>query len=66
MRTKTRMGMGMRAMTCADCSFALAYGATILLNMSPLCLKRGYHYGLCGKNDTGMSTLMHAITDGQV
>ncbi|KAH6919239.1 elongation factor 3 [Coprinopsis sp. MPI-PUGE-AT-0042] len=31
-----------------------------------LRLKRGHRYGLCGKNGTGKSTLMRAITNGQV
>jgi elongation factor 3 len=42
------------------------YGAKILLNTATLRLKRGHRYGLCGKNGTGKSTLMRAITNGQV
>jgi elongation factor 3 len=38
----------------------------IRLNTATLRLKRGHRYGLCGKNDTGKSTLMRAITNGQV
>ncbi|KAK0183780.1 hypothetical protein F5146DRAFT_1079629, partial [Armillaria mellea] len=38
----------------------------ILLNTATLRLKRGHRYGLCGKNGTGKSTLMRAITNGQV
>lgn len=49
-----------------DCTFSLAYGAKILLNTATLRLKRGHRYGLCGKNGTGKSTLMRAITNGQV
>ena len=49
-----------------DCQFSLAYGAKILLNDAVLRLKRGHRYGLCGKNGTGKSTLMRAITNGQV
>ncbi|KAI5117797.1 hypothetical protein M0805_002184 [Coniferiporia weirii] len=49
-----------------DCTFSLAYGAKILLNTAKLRLKRGHRYGLCGKNGTGKSTLMRAITNGQV
>ncbi|XP_006458613.1 hypothetical protein AGABI2DRAFT_200379 [Agaricus bisporus var. bisporus H97] len=49
-----------------DCQFSLAYGAKILLNTAKLRLKRGHRYGLCGKNGTGKSTLMRAITNGQV
>jgi len=49
-----------------NCQFSLAYGAKILLNTATLRLKRGNRYGLCGKNGTGKSTLMRAITNGQV
>ncbi|EKM56053.1 uncharacterized protein PHACADRAFT_257098 [Phanerochaete carnosa HHB-10118-sp] len=49
-----------------DCQFSLAYGAKILLNTATLRLKRGNRYGLCGRNGTGKSTLMRAITNGQV
>jgi elongation factor 3 len=47
-----------------NCQFSLAYGAKILLNTANLRLKRGHRYGLCGKNGTGKSTLMRAITNG--
>lgn len=47
-----------------NCQFSLAYGAKILLNTATLRLKRGHRYGLCGKNGTGKSTLMRAITNG--
>lgn len=49
-----------------NCQFSLAYGAKILLNTATMRLKRGRRYGLCGKNGTGKSTLMRAITNGQV
>jgi elongation factor 3 len=49
-----------------NCQFSLAYGAKILLNTATLRLKRGHRYGLCGKNGTGKSTLMRAITNGLV
>ncbi|KAI0261718.1 P-loop containing nucleoside triphosphate hydrolase protein [Gloeopeniophorella convolvens] len=49
-----------------EAEFSLAYGAKILLNTATLRLKRGHRYGLCGKNGTGKSTLMRAITNGQV
>lgn len=49
-----------------NCQFSLAYGAKILLNTATLRLKRGHRYGLCGKNGTGKSTLMRAITNGYV
>src|SRR3984957_4564409 len=48
-----------------NCQFSLAYGAKILLNTATLRLKRGHRYGLCGKNGTGKSTLMRAITNGK-
>jgi elongation factor 3 len=48
-----------------NCQFSLAYGAKILLNTAKLLrLKRGHRYGLCGRNGTGKSTLMRAITNG--
>ncbi|KAJ7786838.1 hypothetical protein B0H14DRAFT_3506307 [Mycena olivaceomarginata] len=46
--------------------FSLAYGVKILLNTAVLRLKRRHRYGLCGKNGTSKSTLMRAITNGQV
>ena len=49
-----------------DCKFSLAYGNKVLLNQTSLKLKRGYRYGLCGKNDSGKTTLMRAIADQQV
>jgi len=49
-----------------DCKFSLAYGNKVLLNQTTLKLKRGYRYGLCGKNDSGKTTLMRAIADQQV
>ena len=48
------------------CDFSLAYGAKILLNNTYLHLKRGKRYGLCGPNGCGKSTLMRAISKGQV
>lgn len=48
------------------CEFSLAYGAKILLNNTYLHLKRGKRYGLCGPNGCGKSTLMRAISNGQV
>ena len=49
-----------------NCTFSLAYGAKILLNMATLRLKRGHRYGLCGRNGSGKSTLMNAIVNNQV
>jgi len=49
-----------------DCQFSLAYGNKVLLNQTVLKLKRGYRYGLCGKNDSGKTSLMKAIADQQV
>ncbi|KAF8593314.1 hypothetical protein BDV93DRAFT_587001 [Ceratobasidium sp. AG-I] len=40
--------------------------SSILLNTATLRLKRGSRYGLCGRNSSGKSTLMRAITNGQV
>jgi len=49
-----------------DCTFSLAYGNKVLLNQTQLKLKRGYRYGLCGKNDSGKTSLMRAIANQQV
>ena len=49
-----------------DCQFSLAYGNKVLLNQTKLKLKRGYRYGLCGKNDSGKTSLMKAIAAQQV
>jgi elongation factor 3 len=49
-----------------DCNFSLAYGNKILLNSTNLKLKRGYNYGLVGKNDCGKTSLLRAIANGQV
>ena len=49
-----------------DCEFSLAYGGKILLNCARLHLKRGKRYGLCGPNGVGKSTLMRAISNGQL
>ena len=49
-----------------DCQFSLAYGNKVLLNQTQLKLKRGYRYGLCGRNDSGKTSLMRAIANQQV
>eukprot|EP00245_Coleochaete_scutata_P011263 TRINITY_DN414_c0_g1_i3.p1 TRINITY_DN414_c0_g1~~TRINITY_DN414_c0_g1_i3.p1 ORF type:complete len:1054 (-),score=299.78 TRINITY_DN414_c0_g1_i3:701-3862(-) len=49
-----------------NCEFSLAYGGKILLNNARLWLKRGHRYGLCGPNGCGKSTLMRAISNGQL
>ena len=49
-----------------DCQFSLAYGNKVLLNQTTLKLKRGFRYGLCGKNDSGKTSLMRAIANQQV
>mmetsp|Transcript_46693 Transcript_46693/g.106563 ORF Transcript_46693/g.106563 Transcript_46693/m.106563 type:complete len:1075 (-) Transcript_46693:124-3348(-) len=49
-----------------NCEFSLGYGAKILLNNTRLHLKRGMRYGVCGYNGCGKSTLMRAISNGQV
>ena len=49
-----------------NCHFTLAYGSKILLHNADLKLLRGRRYGLLGGNDSGKSTLMRAIANGQV
>lgn len=49
-----------------DCEFSLAYGAKTLLVQSRLKLIKGKRYGLVGGNGTGKTTLMKAISKGQV
>lgn len=46
--------------------FSLAYGTRMLLNKTNLRLLKGHRYGLCGRNGTGKSTLMRAISKGQL
>lgn len=46
--------------------FSLAYGALVLLDRARLHLVRGSRYGLCGRNGVGKSTLMRAISKGQL
>jgi elongation factor 3 len=36
-----------------NCEFSLAYGGMILLNKANLKLKRGFRYGVCGRNGVG-------------
>lgn len=49
-----------------NCKFTLAYGTKILLFNTEMRLKRGYRYGLLGKNDCGKTTLMRSIAEGKV
>lgn len=49
-----------------NCKFTLAYGTKILLHNATMKLNRGCRYGLLGGNDSGKSTLMRAIANGQV
>ena len=49
-----------------DCQFTLAYGNKILLHNTRMKLNRGYKYGLLGGNDSGKTTLMRSIANGQV
>ena len=49
-----------------NCHFTLAYGSKILLHNADLKLLRGRRYGLLGGNDSGKTTLMRAIANGQV
>lgn len=46
--------------------FSLAYGSKILLNNSHLHLKRGYKYGIISEKSAGKTTMMRAISNGQV
>lgn len=48
------------------CKFSLAYGSKVLLNNTELRLKRGFRYGLLGPNESGKTTLLRAIANGQV
>ena len=49
-----------------DLQFSLAYGSNILLNNSRLHLKKGYKYGIIANKSAGKTTMMRAITNGQV
>jgi elongation factor 3 len=49
-----------------DCEFTLAYGTKILLHNTKLKLKKGFKYGLLGRNDCGKTTLMRSIAEGSV
>jgi elongation factor 3 len=49
-----------------NCEFSLAYGNKVLLRKTNLKLKRGFKYGLIGKNDSGKTSLMRAIADHRV
>jgi len=49
-----------------NCTFTLAYGTKILLHNTKMKLKRGKNYGLLGGNDSGKTTLMRSIANGQV
>ena len=46
--------------------FKLAYGGKILLNTTNFHVRRGRIYGLLGHNGCGKSTLMRAISSGQL
>jgi len=46
--------------------FSLAYGSKILLNNSKLHLKKGYKYGIISEKSAGKTTMMRAISNGQV
>lgn len=46
--------------------FKLAYGGKILLNTTHFHVRRGRVYGLLGHNGCGKSTLMRAISSGQL
>jgi elongation factor 3 len=46
--------------------FSLAYGSNILLNNSRLHLKKGFKYGIIANKSAGKTTMMRAISNGQV
>ena len=46
--------------------FSLAYGSKILLNNSKLHLKKGFKYGIISEKSAGKTTMMRAISNGQV
>ena len=45
--------------------FSLAYGSNILLN-KVVALKKGYKYGIIASKSAGKTTMMRAISNGQV
>ncbi|KAJ8906757.1 hypothetical protein NDN08_003245 [Rhodosorus marinus] len=49
-----------------DCKFSLAYGNKVLFNNTRMKLNRGLRYGLIGGNESGKTTLMRSIANGQV
>ena len=49
-----------------DLQFSLAYGTNILLNNARLHMKRGLKYGVIASKSAGKTTMMRAITNGQV
>jgi elongation factor 3 len=49
-----------------NCQFSPAYGNKIVLNNTQLKMKRGYRYGLMGKNDSGKTLLMRAIANDKI
>ena len=49
-----------------DLQFSLAYGSKILLNNSRLHLKKGFKYGIISEKSAGKTTMMRAISNGQV
>lgn len=49
-----------------DIQFSLAYGSNILLNDSRLHIKKGHKYGIIANKSAGKTTLMRAISNGQI
>ena len=49
-----------------DLQFSLAYGSKILLNNSRLHLRKGCKYGVISEKSAGKTTMMRAISNGQV
>jgi elongation factor 3 len=49
-----------------DVTFSLAYGSKILLNSASMRLVRGRRYGIVAPKSAGKTTLLRAISNGQV
>jgi elongation factor 3 len=49
-----------------DLKFSLAYGSAILLNNTRLHLRKGCKYGVISEKSAGKTTMMRAISNGQV
>lgn len=54
------------AAVLCDLTFSLAYGTNILLNESRLYIQKGKKYGIIANKSAGKTTLMRAISNGQI